>query len=238
LLDWCLRIQTNRKKIQNVVKMTEKNKCIVVLSGGPDSTVVAYWAKKQGYGINCISFKYGQIAEKETKQAALIAKKLNAPIKVIDLSSLKEIFIGVTSLCDRNIALTSAFSQPILVPFRNAIFLSIAVSYATAIGAGKIFYGAHGSDAKFYPDCREEFYKSFEKTAQLGTERKLQIEAPFINVQKSELIRIGAALSVPFQLTWSCYLDQEKHCGKCESCMNRKNAFKEANIIDPTEYIE
>jgi 7-cyano-7-deazaguanine synthase len=218
--------------------MSEKKKCIVVLSGGPDSTVVAYWAKKQGYEINCISFKYGQIAEKETKQATLIAEKLGVPIKVIDMSSLKEIFKGVTSLCDRNIALTSAFSQPIVVPFRNAIFLSVAVSYAAAINAGTIFYGAHGSDAKFYPDCREEFYQSLEETAWLGTEKSIHITAPFSGISKSELIKIGANLGVPFELTWSCYLDKEKHCGKCESCVNRKNAFKESGVADPTEYAE
>jgi len=218
--------------------MFENNKCIVVLSGGPDSTVVAYWAKKQGYSVHCLSFKYGQIAEKEVKQATLIAESLKVPIKAIDMSSLKEIFMGVTSLCDRNIALTSDFSQPIVVPFRNAIFLSIAVSYAAAIGASKIFYGAHGSDAKFYPDCREEFYKSLEQTARLGTEMNIHIKAPFSGISKSELIKIGANFGVPFQLTWSCYLDKEKHCGKCESCVNRKNAFKQAGVADPTEYAE
>jgi 7-cyano-7-deazaguanine synthase len=218
--------------------MKDETKCVVVLSGGPDSTIVAYWAKKQGYDLYCISFKYGQIAEKETKQATLIADALGVPIKVIDLSSLKEIFMGVTSLCDRNIQLTSAFSQPIVVPFRNAIFLSVAVSYAAAICAKKIFYGAHGSDAKFYPDCREEFYKSLEQTARLGTEMNIQINAPFCGVTKSELIKVGANLGVPFQLTWSCYLDREKHCGKCESCVNRKSAFKQAGLPDPTEYTE
>ncbi len=218
--------------------MPENRKCIVVLSGGPDSTVVAYWAKKQGYNIHCISFKYGQIAEKETNQAKLIAARLGAPIKVIDMSNLKDIFMGVTSLCDKNIALTSAFSQPIVVPFRNAIFLSVAVSYAASIGAGKIFYGAHSSDAKFYPDCREEFYKSFEQTARMGTEMDIQISAPFSSIPKSELIKVGEELGVPFQLTWSCYLDGEKHCGKCESCVNRKKAFKETGIVDPTEYYE
>jgi 7-cyano-7-deazaguanine synthase len=221
-----------------VANMSEPNKCIVVLSGGPDSAVVAYWAKKQGFLVNCLSFKYGQIAEKETAQARLIAEKLGTPIKVIDLSSLREIFIGVTSLCDPNIALTSEFTTPIVVPFRNAIFLSIAVSYAAAICAKQIFYGAHGSDAANYPDCRKEFYESLEKTAKLGTEANIKIKAPFSNIPKSELLKIGVTLGVPFELTWSCYLEKEKHCGKCESCINRKNAFREAKIPDPTQYEE
>lgn len=218
--------------------MKQTNKCVVVLSGGPDSTVVAYWAKSKGYDIHCLSFKYGQIAEKETKQATLIAQSLGASIKVIDMNNLKELFMGVTSLCDRNIALTSTFSQPIIVPFRNAIFLSVAVSYAAGICAQHVFYGAHCSDAKFYPDCREEFYKSMEHTAKLGTEMDIEIKAPFSGIPKSELLKIGASLGVPFQLTWSCYLDGQTHCGKCESCVNRKNAFKEAGIVDPTAYVE
>ena len=189
--------------------------------------------------MNCLSFKYGQIAEKETDHAKLIAKALDAPIKVIDMSSLREIFVGVTSLCDRNIALTSEFSQPIVVPFRNAIFLSVAVSYAAGIGAPKIFYGAHGSDAENYPDCRPEFYKSLEQTAQLGHRNEHPNSGAFQQrLTNPNCIKIGAELGVPFELTWSCYLDAEKHCGKCESCVNRRKAFKQAGIADPTEYAE
>ncbi len=217
--------------------MAQENRCVVVLSGGPDSTTVAYWAKNKGYDIYALTYKYGQIAEKEVKRAAVIAEKLAIPIKIIDLSSLKEIFVGVTSLCDEDIKMTPSFSQPIIVPFRNAIFLSVAVAYAVSTGATKIFYGAQNSDEPFYPDCRREFYKSFEKAAVLGTGTNITIEAPFSNIAKSEVIKIGAELGVPFDLTWSCYRDGEKHCGRCESCINRKKAFAEAEIKDPTEYL-
>jgi 7-cyano-7-deazaguanine synthase len=219
-----------------VASMNEK--CVVVLSGGPDSAAVAYWVKKQGYDLSAITFKYGQIATKETDCAQKIAAKIGAPIKVIDLSTLKEVFGDVTSLCNADIPMTSSFSQPIIVPFRNAIFLSVAVSYAASIGANKIFYGAQGSDEPFYPDCRREFYQAFEKAARLGTCEEINIEAPFSDKKKAELMKIGAELGVPFELTWSCYLDGAKHCGKCESCVNRKRAFTEACVSDPTEYDE
>ncbi len=214
----------------------EKKKCVVVLSGGPDSAVVAYWAKQQGYQIYPITFKYGQIAVKEARSAQRIAEKLGTSTKVIDLSALKEIFSGSTSLVSREIPLTSEFSSPIIVPFRNAIFLSGAVAYAVTVGASKIFYGAHGSDEPFYPDCRREFYEAFEKAACLGTGEEISIQAPFSGCKKSEVIAEGRKLGVPFELTWSCYLDGEWHCGRCESCVNRKKAFKEADVQDPTKY--
>jgi 7-cyano-7-deazaguanine synthase len=218
--------------------MNQTKKCVVVLSGGPDSATVAYWAKKRGYHLNTISFKYGQIAIKETDCAQRIAEKLEVPIRLIDLSTLKEVFGEVTSLCNLDIPMTPYFSQPIIVPFRNAIFLSVSVSYAASICAHKIMYGAQGSDEPFYPDCRREFYEAFEKAAQLGTDMKISIEAPFSGRPKSEIIKIGATLGVSFEYTWSCYFNRLKHCGKCESCINRKKAFEEAGIYDPTEYEE
>jgi 7-cyano-7-deazaguanine synthase len=220
-----------------VKKMANKEKSVVVLSGGPDSTTVAYWAKNQGFEVYAISYEYGQIGKKEVTCAVTIAKSLGIPITTINLDSLKAIYTGVTSLCDERIQMTSNFSQPIIVPFRNAIFLSIAVAYAASVGANKIFYGAQESDEANYPDCRRAFYKAFEKTAQLGTDSAITVEAPFSGLQKSEVIKLGAKLGVPYQLTWSCYLNGEKHCGQCESCLNRKNAFKDAGIPDPVPYL-
>ena len=121
------------------MEQTKKPKCIVVLSGGPDSAVVAYWAKNEGYELYPITFNYGQIAVKETAAAQKIAQSLGAKTKIVDLSALKEVFGDVTSLCNTNIPLTSEFSQPIIVPFRNAIFLSVAVSYAVSVGARQDF---------------------------------------------------------------------------------------------------
>ena len=219
-----------------MARKLETKKCIVVLSGGPDSATVAYWANDQGYQIYPITFKYGQIAVKETEAAQRVAEKLGTSTKIIDLTALKDIFSGSTSLVSREIPLTSEFSSPIIVPFRNAIFLSAAVAYAVTVGTKVIFYGAQGSDEPFYPDCRRDFYEAFQKAARLGTCEEITIRAPFSGSRKSDLIREGAKLGVPFEFTWSCYLDGEMHCGKCESCVNRKKAFAEADIRDPTTY--
>ncbi len=216
--------------------MNPTKKCIIILSGGPDSAVVAYWAKKEGYQLFPITFNYGQIAVKETAAAQKIAESLGTKTKNVDLSALKTVFGNVTSLCNTNIPLTSEFSQPIIVPFRNAIFLSVAVSYSVSVGSDKIFYGAHGSDEPFYPDCRREFYEAFEKAAMLGTGESISIQAPFSGKRKSDVIKKGAELGVPLEFTWSCYRNAEKHCGICESCVNRKKAFQESGILDLTNY--
>jgi 7-cyano-7-deazaguanine synthase len=218
--------------------MSKHEKCVVLLSGGPDSSTVAYWAKHRGYDPYALTCRYGQIATREIESAMRVAETLGVPIRVVDLSSLREIFMGVTSLCDENIPMTPSFSQPIIVPFRNGILLSVAVSYAVAVGARRVLYGAQGSDEPFYPDCRRAFYESFERTARLGTGQDMVIEAPFSAMSKTQVIKLGSELGVPFQVTWSCYLNKAKHCGRCESCLNRKKAFKEAEVKDPTEYLE
>ena len=211
-------------------------KAVVILSGGPDSTILLYYVKSKGFDVSAISFKYGQIAEKEVEIAKGISENIGIPIKIVDLSSLNEIYKNVTGLCSKEIAIPETFEKSIIVPFRNAVFLSVAVSYADVIGAEQVFYGAQGSDAPFYPDCRRRFFKAFQKAAREGTGSHINIDAPFHKMRKPDIIKLASKLGVPIEKTWSCYLDGEKHCGNCESCINRKNAFMEAGLKDLTEY--
>lgn len=214
--------------------MTEK--CVVILSGGPDSVITMYWAKDEGYDVHSVTFDYGQRGKKEIDIAKGFANDLGIPHKILDLSNLSDIYDGVTSLVDMDLNITGEFSDPIIVPFRNGVFMAVTVAYADGIGANSIFYGAHANDEQFYPDCRREFYEAFAEAARLGTEKPIVIKSPFSNTLKSGILIKGIELGVPLEKTWSCYLSGPKHCGKCESCMNRKKAFIEAGILDKTEY--
>ncbi len=213
-------------------------KAVCLLSGGLDSAVAAAIAKREGYELYCLSFNYGQIATKEIESAKKIAKALNVKEhRVVDISFLKDIYgQGVTALLDKNMPMPERFEQSVVVPFRNGIFLSIAAGYAAAIGADVIFYGAQKDDAKFYPDCRQDFVSAISQAISSGTETKLTVRDPLGDKTKAEVIKLGVELGVPLELTWSCYLDGELHCGRCESCRNRKCAFEEAGIKDPTIY--
>jgi 7-cyano-7-deazaguanine synthase len=215
-------------------------KAVCLLSGGPDSAVATAVAKRDGYGIYCISFDYGQIASKEIESAEAIAKKLGAKEhKILDISILNEIYgPGVTSLMDKKMKMPEKFESSVIVPFRNGILISIAAGYASAIGADAIYYGAHKDDAPFYPDCRPEFVKAISDAIFRGTESKITVKNPLAGMKKAEIMKLAAELGVPLELTWSCYLNGKLHCGRCESCRNRKNAFRAAGIKDPTKYAE
>jgi 7-cyano-7-deazaguanine synthase len=213
-------------------------KAVCLVSGGPDSAVAAAIAKKEGYELYCLSFNYGQIASKELESAKKITKALGAKEhRVVDISFLKDLYgSGVTALLDEGIPMPERFEQSVIVPFRNGIFLSIAAGYAAAIGADAIFYGAQGDDARFYPDCRQEFVSAISKAISSGTESKLSVRNPLADKTKADVIKLAVKFKVPLELTWSCYLNLKVHCGRCESCRNRKRAFEEAGIKDPTKY--
>lgn len=225
---------------------------VVLLSGGIDSTTTLAIALNQGYSCFVLSFDYGQRHKKELKSAKKIVDfykkfKIKGKIKEHKVIKIDLSQIGGSALTDKNIniperSLNEIFGNiPITyVPSRNIIFLSLALSYSETINAEKIFIGANVIDYSGYPDCRPEFIKSFEKTANLGTkiglEKGIKILTPLINLTKAEIIKKGKELGVPFHLTWSCYKGGRRGCGKCDSCLLRLKGFRDVGFEDEIEY--
>jgi 7-cyano-7-deazaguanine synthase len=232
--------------------MSEQNKAVVLLSGGMDSCVCAAIAlERHGPGnVALLHAMYGQRTEKRERQAFEdIADFYGARERlVVKLDHFRE--IGGSALTDNKIQVpeneseTKAPSQSAIpvtyVPFRNAHFLSVGVSWAEAIGARAIYIGAVAEDSSGYPDCRPEYYRVFQELIRVGTKPETEIEmaTPVIGMKKSEIIRRGRELGAPLHLTWSCYQGQDLACGKCDSCLLRLRAFAEAGIADPIPYGE
>jgi 7-cyano-7-deazaguanine synthase len=214
-------------------------KSVVLLSGGLDSAVTLYVAKKRGYFCECIIFDYGQRHRREIESAKALAQRAGCALRVIKVNLPWK----GSSLFDRNIKVPRNLRAeeirhsipPTYVPARNTIFLSFALSYAEASSASAIFIGAHAHDYSGYPDCRAQFLAAYKKVMATGTVlgRKINLIAPLLNKGKSEIIKLGAKLKVPFSLTWSCYHGGGRPCGECDSCRFRAKGFKEAGIEDP-----
>ena len=225
---------------------------IVLLSGGLDSAVVASVAaadasSESGGALALLHVNYGQRTEaRELKSFTDIAAHMGVAESrrlVVDISHLSE--IGGSALTDENIELPDGDLEnrdvPITyVPFRNAHLLCIAVSWAEVIGAGSVYIGAVEEDSSGYPDCRKDFFTSFQETARLGTrpETAIEIKTPLIGLKKSEIVALARKLGAPLHLTWSCYKDSELACGRCDSCLLRLRGFKEARVEDPIPYAE
>ena len=219
-----------------------KKRAVVLLSGGIDSATTLFIAKKMGYECYPLIFDYGQRHKKELASARKISKragykprvlKIEFPWKGSSLIDKGERLPKGRQLNEMKKEIPSSY-----VPARNTIFLSFALSYAEAIEAYKIFIGANSIDFSGYPDCRKVFFTAFEHVIREGTKmglqgRRVSIEAPLLFKTKTEIIREGMRLKVPYKDTWSCYEGKDRPCGKCDSCIIRKKGFEGAGIKDP-----
>jgi 7-cyano-7-deazaguanine synthase len=220
-------------------------KAVVCLSGGMDSCVCAALAARD-YEVYAVHFSYGQRTEgRELRSAEEVARIVG----VRDLLHLKiDLFrrIGGSALTDAAIAVPMASADeatigsevPVTyVPFRNAHFLSAAVSWAEVLGAQTVFIGAVEQDSSGYPDCRPAYYDAFNELIKKGTkEGDIRVATPLITMRKSEIVRLGVELGAPFHVSWSCYSGESEACGVCESCVLRLRAFREAGAVDPIQY--
>jgi 7-cyano-7-deazaguanine synthase len=226
------------------------SRAVVLVSGGMDSCVTAAIANLH-YDLAFLHVNYGQrTANRELKSFYALADYYHVQRRLVaELSHLKS--IGGSSLTDQQIDVRKADPKILFestkneipnsyVPFRNANILSVAVSWAEVLGAHHIFIGAVEEDSSGYPDCRKAFYDAFNTMIGLGTkpETKITIVTPVIQLKKVEIIRRGQELHVPFELTWSCYQQEDLACGVCDSCALRLRAFQMAGIEDPIPYSE
>ncbi|HUX61797.1 MAG TPA: 7-cyano-7-deazaguanine synthase QueC [Ignavibacteriaceae bacterium] len=223
-------------------------KAVVVLSGGMDSAVALYKARASGYEeLYAVSFNYGQRHKVELDYARKIARSANVKEhKVVKLTSITSL-ISASSLTSKKIDVpeghyASENMKLTVVPNRNMIMYSIAIGYAVSIKADAVYVGVHAGDHFIYPDCRPQFIHTLDLLAKTANEgfisKDFQIVAPFLYNTKAEIASLGSLLKVPFENTWSCYKGGLKHCGKCGTCVERKEAFALVGLVDPTEYEE
>jgi 7-cyano-7-deazaguanine synthase len=224
--------------------VTAERRVVAVVSGGLDSTTMAYSLRAQGYSLIAISFDYGQRHRKELAFAEQMAADLDAPWTLIDLhaAGLTNVLTG-SALTDDTVTVPDGHyadeSMKItVVPNRNAIMLSIACALAVTRDAGAVAFGAHTGDHFIYPDCRPEFVRAFEAMVNVAVEGLASIEilAPFLSMTKTDIVKLGDELKVPFERTWSCYKGGALHCGTCGTCVERREAFAQADLADPTVY--
>ncbi|PYX29225.1 MAG: 7-cyano-7-deazaguanine synthase QueC [Acidobacteria bacterium] len=222
--------------------MREKQeRAVVLLSGGMDSCVCAALAARD-YGAAAVHVSYGQRTEARERQSFIgISGRLGIHDKLIVRNEALRA-IGGSALTDEGIAVpeSSALGEDVpvtYVPFRNAHFLAVAVSWAEVLGAGKVYIGAVEPDSSGYPDCRPAYYKAFNEVVKAGTkEGRIEVVTPLIAMRKAEIVRLGLELGAPFDLTWSCYSREDQACGRCDSCVLRLRAFEAAGARDPIPY--
>ncbi len=217
-------------------------KTVLIYSGGLDSTVLLYHLRAEGHRVYALSINYGQRHECELTHAREVCCQIDVPHEVADLSSIRPLLAG-SSLTSDEIEVaeghyTETSMKSTVVPNRNMILLSIATGYALSIGAEKVAYAAHSGDHVIYPDCRKEFADAMAQAIRLCDWETVELIRPFVDWTKADIVRRGVDLDVPFEKTWSCYKGEFVHCGRCGTCIERREAFDLAKVEDPTRYAD
>lgn len=213
---------------------------ILTYSGGIDSTVLLYQLLGDGAHVRCLSFDYGQRHRVEIQHAADICARLGVENRIADFKPLAFALNG-SSQTSPDIDVpeghyTDASMARTVVPNRNMLMLATATAWALATDASAVAYAAHAGDHAIYPDCRPEFAASMASAMALAGSTAIALVRPLIEMTKSEIVALGSRLGVPFERTWSCYKGLDKHCGKCGTCVERREAFADSHVPDPTEY--
>jgi 7-cyano-7-deazaguanine synthase len=235
--------QVSEFRVSMTVIESGKTRAIVLLSGGMDSCVCAALAARE-HNAAALHVSYGQRTEqRELRSFTAICDRLGIRERLVVRNEALRA-IGGSALTDDSIAVPESHLAgkdiPVTyVPFRNAHFLSVAVSWAEVLGASKIYIGAVEQDSSGYPDCRPAYYQAFNEVIKAGTkEGGIEVVTPLIALRKSEIVRLGLELRAPFDLTWSCYSREDRACGVCDSCVLRLRAFQEAGAADPLPYAQ
>lgn len=211
---------------------------VIIVSGGLDSITLLH-DKAETIAL-AISFDYGQNhSKKELPYAEYHCQKLGIPHITIPLTFMHQYF--KSSLLEGAEAIPEGHYEEenmksTVVPFRNGIMLAIATGIAESHELKRVYIANHGGDHTIYPDCRPEFIDAMDKATSAGTFVDVRVEAPYTNISKADIVRRGTALGIDYAKTWSCYKGSEMHCGKCGTCVERKEAFADAGVEDPTEY--
>lgn len=202
---------------------------ILIYSGGMDSTTLLYKLRAEGDRVQALSFDYGQRHKKELKAAAKICKKLGVPHKIVDITAIKSLMEGSALTSDRMKVPEGHYKDQSMrmtvVPNRNMIFLALAIAQAVSLQFDRVAMAVHAGDHAIYPDCRPVFIKAMRAVSKIANYEKIQIHAPFLNITKRDIAKIGRKLGVPYELTWTCYKGLKKPCGKCGACVERAEAL-------------
>ena len=220
--------------------MALKDTIVLILSGGMDSFTLLHRALNQNYEVDCLTFDYGQRHIKEIECARLSCHENHLSSLQIKIANVESIF-AASALTSDSIDMPhgsyqAESMQSTIVPNRNMLFISHAIAYAISKNINQVWYGAHAGDHFIYPDCRPEFLSAMNAVAQTCHTYPINVEAPFLNLSKADIVKIGLDLGIDYSKTWTCYEGRDLSCGQCGSCNERLEAFQINNATDPLSY--